>query len=230
MCGFIKPAESETEWHIRMHGAFKFPHETLGNKHTDQSCHHEVWIRLSCVNAPMVDRASRDGQILATVTSFTCAPVSSAAVSAPQLRTLPQGPCVSSNIQPTIVAEQVTAHYLLIHELQLVRAVQQRKRACLIQAVAEREEICLRPSDPFSSDSEWRHVIMFLRCYTCVTPLEIMPRRVLVHISITETQQLNSVLDHALLVKLVISAWELCQKSVMDCVATHSSWHKKLPR
>ena len=39
--------------------------------------------------------------------------------------------------------------FLLIHELQLVRAVQLRKRTCLLQAVAGREEIYLRPSDPF---------------------------------------------------------------------------------
>ena len=42
VCGFIKPPGSETEWHIRMHGAFEIPHETLGIKLTDQSCHHEV--------------------------------------------------------------------------------------------------------------------------------------------------------------------------------------------
>ena len=51
-----------TERHIRMHGAFEIPHETLGIKHTDQSCHHEVWIHLLHVNARFVDRASRDGQ------------------------------------------------------------------------------------------------------------------------------------------------------------------------
>ena len=41
----------------------------------------------------------------------------------------------------------------LIHELQLVRAVQLRKRARLLQAMAGREEIHLRPSDPFFFDS-----------------------------------------------------------------------------
>ena len=32
VCGFIKPPGSETEWHLRMHGAFEIPHETLGIK------------------------------------------------------------------------------------------------------------------------------------------------------------------------------------------------------
>ena len=29
VCGFIKPPSSESEWHIRMHGAFEIPHEIL---------------------------------------------------------------------------------------------------------------------------------------------------------------------------------------------------------
>ena len=62
--------------------------------------------------------------------------------------------------------------------------------------------------------------------------LEFMPRRVLVHVSLTEKQQFstngNSVLDYALLVKLVIITLKQCQKFVMDCVATHSSQHNKL--
>ena len=62
MCGFIKPPGSEIEWHIRMHGAFEIPHEILGIKHTDQSCHQEVWIHLLHVNARLVGRASRNGQ------------------------------------------------------------------------------------------------------------------------------------------------------------------------
>ena len=61
VCGFILPPCSKTEWHIRMHGAFEIPHETLGIKRTDQSSHHEVRIHLLHVNARLVDRASRDG-------------------------------------------------------------------------------------------------------------------------------------------------------------------------
>ena len=65
-----------------------------------------------------------------------------------------------------------------------------------------------------------------------MTPLESMSRRVLVQKSITETQQVstnaNSALDHALLACLVINTVKQCRKSVMDCVATHSSRHKKL--
>ena len=50
VCSFIKPPGSETEWHIRMHGAFEIPHETLGIKPTDQSCHHEAWVHISCMS------------------------------------------------------------------------------------------------------------------------------------------------------------------------------------
>ena len=42
VCGFKKPLGSENEWEIRMHGAFTIPHDMLGIKETDQSCHHEV--------------------------------------------------------------------------------------------------------------------------------------------------------------------------------------------
>ena len=47
VCWFIKPPGSEKEWHIRMHGAFTIPFDTLGIKRTDLSCHHEVWITSS---------------------------------------------------------------------------------------------------------------------------------------------------------------------------------------
>ena len=45
------------------------------------------------------------------------------------------------------------AGYCLFFVASRVRAVQLRKRACLLQAVAGREEISLRPSDPFLFDS-----------------------------------------------------------------------------
>ena len=47
---------SETEWQIRMHGAHEINREVLGIKPTDQSCHHEVWIRLLHVTAWQVIR------------------------------------------------------------------------------------------------------------------------------------------------------------------------------
>ena len=52
-----------------------------------------------------------------------------------------------------------------------------------------------------------------------MTPLEIMPRRVLVQKFIPETKQVptNGIPYHALLVKLVINTLKQCQKSVMDC-------------
>ena len=41
-----KPLGSETEWHIRTHGAFKILHDTLGIQIIDVSSHQEVWIHL----------------------------------------------------------------------------------------------------------------------------------------------------------------------------------------
>ena len=58
--GFLLPPGSETEWHLRMHGAFKIPHDSLGIKRTDQSCHHKVWVHLLHVNARLVDRSFRE--------------------------------------------------------------------------------------------------------------------------------------------------------------------------
>ena len=43
-----------------MHGAATILYDMLGNRHTDQSCHHEVWVHLINVNARLVDRLSRD--------------------------------------------------------------------------------------------------------------------------------------------------------------------------
>ena len=61
---------------------------------------------------------------------------------------------------------------------------------------------------------------------------EIMLNRVQARTSTMETQQVsmngNFALDHALLVNLVINTLERCLKSVMDCVATLSSRHRKL--
>ena len=51
-----EPPGTENEWHIRVHGAFEIKHEVLGIKLADHSCHLEVWIHLSHVNARLVDR------------------------------------------------------------------------------------------------------------------------------------------------------------------------------
>ena len=62
--------------------------------------------------------------------------------------------------------------------------------------------------------------------------LGIMLKHVQAHTSTMETQQVsvigNSAHDCALPVKLVINVLKRCLKSVTDCVATHSSRHKKL--
>ena len=56
VCGFIKPPNTANEWHFRCPGAFEINREVLGIRPTDQSCHHEVWIHLSHVNARLVDQ------------------------------------------------------------------------------------------------------------------------------------------------------------------------------
>ena len=56
VCGFIKPPNADGEWQIRGHGAFEINRDVLGIRHTDQSCHHEIWIHLSHANARLVDQ------------------------------------------------------------------------------------------------------------------------------------------------------------------------------
>ena len=51
VCGFIKPSNTVNEY-----GAFEINREVLGIRPTDQSCHHEVWIHLSHVDARLVDQ------------------------------------------------------------------------------------------------------------------------------------------------------------------------------
>ena len=49
VCGFLKPPYSNERWRVRQHGAFPIPHEALGIRQTDQSCHHEIWLHLDFV-------------------------------------------------------------------------------------------------------------------------------------------------------------------------------------
>ena len=56
VCGFIKPPNTDSEWQIRGHGAFEINRDVLGIRPTDQSCHHELWIHLSHINARLVDQ------------------------------------------------------------------------------------------------------------------------------------------------------------------------------
>ena len=46
VCGFLKPPDSNERWRVRQHGAFPIPHEALGIRQTDQSCHHEMWLHI----------------------------------------------------------------------------------------------------------------------------------------------------------------------------------------
>ena len=62
VCGFLIPPGSRSEWQVRMHGAFTIPYATLGLKEKDQSCHPEVWVHLSHVNARADERTPRYNQ------------------------------------------------------------------------------------------------------------------------------------------------------------------------
>ena len=78
----------------------------------------------------------------------------------------------------TLVAEQVTAHFV-DSRVTACTCRTGEERACLLQAAAGREEMNLRPSDPFSFDSLWLHGIIscFHGVIFCVTLLESMLRR-----------------------------------------------------
>ena len=51
VCGSLKPPCSESEWQVRMRGAFIIPYGTVDRRKQDQSCHHEVWMHLSHANS-----------------------------------------------------------------------------------------------------------------------------------------------------------------------------------
>ena len=50
VCGFLNPPGSDRYWKVRMHGAFSILRKTLGLRPTDQSCYHETWLHLDCVD------------------------------------------------------------------------------------------------------------------------------------------------------------------------------------
>ena len=99
------------------------------------------------------------------VTFFTCTLVSRVTVPAQHLRTLPQGPLslkqngvftfvitsgrtdCTLGTQPTLVAEQVTAHFVDPRVTACTHFTAE-ERASLLQAETGGEEIHLRPSDP----------------------------------------------------------------------------------
>ena len=152
------------------------------------------------------------------MTSFTCALGSSVTVSKSHVRagplSLKEERCfhISHHIGLHRFAHcALNPHWHFVDPRLAARAHRTAAEdACLLQAVAGGEEIYLHPSDQVSFRlfvAPWHHQL-FHRCYTCVTPLEIMPIRVLVQKSVTETQHVsmngNFALDNALLVKLVI--------------------------
>ena len=58
--GSLKPPGSERERQVRKQGVCTILFDMLGIRHTDQSCHHEVWVHLSHVNARLVDRVTQN--------------------------------------------------------------------------------------------------------------------------------------------------------------------------
>ena len=51
VCGFPKPPKSDQYGKVQLRGAFSIPHEALGLRQTDQSCHHEAWLHLNFVDS-----------------------------------------------------------------------------------------------------------------------------------------------------------------------------------
>ena len=49
VCGVLKPPDFDRKWKMRLHGAFSIPHDSLGLRSKDQSCHHQVWLHLALV-------------------------------------------------------------------------------------------------------------------------------------------------------------------------------------
>ena len=70
VCGFLKPLDSFERWKVRLHGAFSIPHDTLGLRPKDQSCHHEVWLHLAFVEHHS-DYAPRENFVIIGHTSNT---------------------------------------------------------------------------------------------------------------------------------------------------------------
>ena len=66
VCGFLKLAESYGQWKVRQDGAFSSPHEALGIRPTDQSCHHEAWLHIAFVGwrDEQLHREKHDRRIL----------------------------------------------------------------------------------------------------------------------------------------------------------------------
>ena len=73
-CGFLKSPESDGTWKVRQHGASSIPHEALGIRPTDQSCHHEVWLHLDFVEwrSAQSHHEKHHGRILLKERSTPC--------------------------------------------------------------------------------------------------------------------------------------------------------------
>ena len=129
-------------------------------------------------------------------------------------------PISTLRTHPTLVAEPFTAHFV---NSRVTASTRRAAEEASLLASGKRRDPLADQLIHFSLILRGRHGIVscFLRCYICVTLLEIMLRRVLVHLFTLETQQvsMNFALDYASPGKLVTNTSKQCQKSVMDCVA-----------
>ena len=182
---------------------------------------------------------------------FICALVSCVAVSSLHLRTLPQGPRVSSKTvfftfvitsgrtdcplrtQPTLIAELSYCSFRQ-STIRSSCAPHSRGKRLPVSGSDRRKNIFLRPSGPSLFNFivvPWQP-LQFLQYFTCMMLLGIMLKRVQADMSSMETQQVsmngNSAHGYALLVNPVINTSNRCPRSVTDCVATHSSRHTTL--
>ena len=55
-CGRVKPPRSQPEWLMRKHDVFDIDRDGIGLSSEDQTNHCEMWIHLSHVGTPMVER------------------------------------------------------------------------------------------------------------------------------------------------------------------------------
>ena len=120
--------------------------------------------------------------------------------------------------QPTLVAEQVTAHFVDPRVAACTHCTAE-ERPCLFQAVTGGEEIYLRPSDPslFNFNVAPRHPLQFLQYSTCVMLKETRLKEVLGMFA-AETEQVSMSGNFA---PEAINTSKQCQRSAMDCVVMH---------
>ena len=71
--GFLNSPDFDGQWKVRQHGAFSIPHEALGIRPTDQSCHHEVCLHLGFVERRSVSITSGETRSTDSLERTFCA-------------------------------------------------------------------------------------------------------------------------------------------------------------